>query len=114
MNKQGLIFFIVIALAQSGAWFQQFSQVRWPWFRNNAWFNVGVLGILLSILFVYGARVGYEAWESVWKVRLIQFSVGACMVSIWSWVILGEGLDTKTLVCLFLSLLIILIQVFWK
>lgn len=114
MNKQGLIFVIVIALAQSGAWFQQFSHLKWDWFKNNAWFNIGILGIILSILFVYGAKVGYEAWESVWKVRLIQFSLGAFAVSFWSWFILGEGINLKTFVCLALSLAIILIQVFWK
>lgn len=114
MNRQGLIFVIIIALAQSGAWFQQFSQIKWDWFRNNTWFNIGILGIILSILFVYGARIGYEAWESVWKIRLIQFAIGAFVVSFWSWFILGEGVNLKTFVCLMLALGIILIQVFWK
>jgi hypothetical protein len=31
-----------------------------------------------------------------------------------SWFFLDEGLTTKTLVCVFLSLLIIGIQMFWK
>jgi len=114
MNKQGLIFVIIIALAQSGAWFQQFSQIRWDWFRTNTWFNIGILGILLSILFVYGAKIGYEAWESVWKIRLIQFAIGAFVVSFWSCFILCEGVNLKPFVCLVLALGIILIQVFWK
>jgi hypothetical protein len=31
-----------------------------------------------------------------------------------SWQLFGEHLNTKTLVCLGLSVLIILIQIFWK
>ncbi len=114
MNKQSIIFFLLIALAQAGAWFQQFAQVRWAWFRNNQWFNILVVGTAVSFLFINGAKVGYTAWESVWKIRLIQFVVGAFVVAILSWITLGEGLSLKTLVCLSLAFLIILIQIFWK
>ena len=110
MNKQSIIFFVLIALAQAGAWFQQFAQVRWVWFRNNQWFNILVVGTVVSFLFINGAKVGYNAWESVWKIRLIKFFFGAIL----SWITLGEGLSFKTLVCLSLAFLIILIQIFWK
>jgi hypothetical protein len=114
MNKQSIFFFVLIALAQAGAWFQQFAQVRWVWFRNNQWFNILVVGTVVSFLFINGAKVGYTAWESVWKIRLNQFVVGLFVVAILSWITLGEGISFKTLVCLSLAFLIILIQIFWR
>ena len=114
MNKGPLLFFVVIALSQTGAWIQQFSHLRWDWFRNNQWFNIIFLGALLGAGFVFGARIGYDTWGSAWKVRLLQFSVGTFVVTFMNFLLLGEGIGTKNMICIFLSFLIIAIQIFWK
>lgn len=114
MNKHAILFLLLIAASQAGAWFQQFSQFKWEWFKHNQWFNTFILGIFLSIGFVNAARIGYGVWESAWTVRLVQFSVGIFVVSILNSFLLGEGINLKTMVCLVLSFVIIFIQVFWK
>ena len=59
--KQALLAILFLALAQTGAWFQQFAQIRWDWFRDRPWFNALVIGIPISFLFIYGARFAYES-----------------------------------------------------
>ena len=112
--KQALLTILLLILAQTGAWFQQFAQVKWPWFRENPWFNAILLGVPLSFLFIYGARYAYELMGSAWSARLIQYSLGILVMLTLTYFILGESLTTKNIVSLILSFAIVLIQVLWK
>jgi hypothetical protein len=112
--KNTLLAILFLFLAQTGAWFQQFAQVKWIWFRNNSTFSAIVIGIPISFLFIYGARFAYESMGSAWSARLIQYSIGIFVMFTLSSLILGEDLTPKNAVSLSLSLLIVLIQVLWK
>ena len=112
--KQALLAILFLALAQTGAWFQQFAQIRWDWFRDRPWFNALVIGIPISFLFIYGARYAYDMMGSAWSARLIQYTIGIVVMFALSLLILGEGLTTKNAISLGLSFCIVLIQVLWK
>ena len=112
--KQALLAILFLALAQTGAWFQQFAQVKWPWFREHPWFNAIVIGVPLSFLFIYGARYAYDMMGSAWSARLIQYSIGIFAMMLLTYFVLGESLTTKNLVSLVLSFVIVLIQILWK
>jgi len=112
--KQTLLAILFLLLAQIGAWFQQFAQVKYPWFKDNVWFNSIFLGIPLSYLFIYGAKYAYLTMGSAWSARLIQFSIGIFVMLSLSYLILGETLTTKNAVSLGLCFCIVLIQVLWK
>jgi hypothetical protein len=114
MTKQILLIVALILFSQTGAWIQQFAQIRYEWFRNNSFITTVLLGIVVSFGFVEAAKLGYVIWESSWKVRLLQFSIGVIVFTFLSWFFLDEGLSTKTSVCIFLSFCIIGIQIFWK
>jgi glucose uptake protein GlcU len=69
---------------------------------------VGYFVILASREMV--SLYGGETWPN----RIIGFSIGVIVFSIMAWFILKEPMTTKTLICLSLSFVILLIQLFWK
>ena len=50
----------------------------------------------------------------LWPSRLIGFSIGAISFTYLSYIIFNEPITLKTLVCLGLAVIILLIQLFWK
>jgi hypothetical protein len=114
MNRNFLIFLVVIALSQAGSWIQQFAFIKWSWFKNNMILSTAIFGSLVSIGFVMGAKVGYEIWGNTWSIRLVQFSIGIFVLTLCSWLFLGETIDLKNGISLSLALAIVLLQVFWK
>lgn len=61
--------------------------------------------------FYYGWRFLVEYFEgNLWPPRLFSFGIGIIIFAALAYVIKGEIIDKKTIVCLFLSIVIILIQ----
>ncbi len=112
--RETLLAILFLLVAQTGAWFQQFAQVRYPWYKENVWFNAIILGVPISYIFIYGARFAYSAMGSAWGARLLQFSMGIFVMLTFSYLILGEGLNTKNSLSLFLCLCIVFIQLLWN
>jgi hypothetical protein len=50
----------------------------------------------------------------LWPGRFIGFAMGMISFSALTYLIMDEPLNAKTLICLFLSLIIICVQLFWK
>ena len=50
----------------------------------------------------------------LWPQRFIAFACGIIIFSILTWVLKGEGINTKTMISLILALCLVSIQVFWK
>ena len=67
-------------------------------------------GVPISFCFYYGTRWFYEYFGNYWYVRPVGFGLATLTFSILTWLVLGETPDTKTWICLFLSILIICIQ----
>ena len=93
--KETLLAISLLLIAQVGAWFQQFAQVKYPWFKENVWFNAVFLGVPLSYLFIYGARFAYSSMGTAWSARLLQFSLGILVMLFLSYVILGERINDE-------------------
>lgn len=112
--KNLLLGLLLIVIAQIGAWIQQFAPMKWPWFKENTWASVLLIGVPISYFFIWGAQYLYSEFSSVWSVRLIQFSVGILVVLLLTYFVLNEGLSLKTILSLILAFGIILIQVLIK
>jgi hypothetical protein len=112
--KNILLGVFFITLAQTIAWFQQFAQIKWPWFKDHLWILVMVLGIPTSYLFIWGAQHLYSDMSSVWSVRLTQFSIGMFVVLGLTYFVMNESLTLKNIICIILATIIVLIQSFWK
>jgi multidrug transporter EmrE-like cation transporter len=101
-------------LAQTLTFFQLQGSTKFEWFKNHYWLMV-LMGIPISMLFIYSVKnLVISFGGQLWPSRLIGFSIGAIVFTILSWIVFSEPITTKTIVCLFLALLILFIQLFFK
>jgi hypothetical protein len=104
----------LFALGQALGWFQLNLQKISAWWSDKPIVSAFVIGVPTSILFWYAWRIISTEMESVWSARFIGSCVGYVVFSILTWTMLGESmLTTKTMLCLSLSFLIIMIQIFY-
>ena len=100
--------------AQILTFLQLQGQLKFDLLKNNTWFTV-LLGIPISFMFMKSVRCMVAAYNGqIWPSRLIGFSLSVTVFTAMSYLLFKEPLTAKTGVCLFLGLLIILVQIFWK
>ena len=108
---KGIIFGII---AQAIAFFQLQGQLKYEWMKDNIWFGV-LMGMPISYFFILSVRSFIGAFDGqIWPSRLIGFGIGVIVFTTMAQIMFKEPLSTKTLVCLSLGTLIVLIQIFWK
>lgn len=101
-----LVFFI----AQAIAWVQINGQFIWPWMKEYP-FTVSLLGIPISYLLMLATNYAYEGMDHrIWPGRLLAFAVGIVVFTIFTTVLLKEGITLKTIVSLILSFILIGLQ----
>lgn len=106
--------FIFGILAQIITFLQLQGQLKIEWVKNNIWFGI-LMGIPISYLFMMSVKHFVKAYDGqIWPSRLIGFGIGVTIFTIMSSLMFNEHLSTKTLTCLGLGVIIILIQIFWK
>ena len=106
--------FIFGVLAQTITFLQLQGQLKFDWIKNNMWFGV-LMGLPISFLFMMSVKNFVGAFDGqIWPSRLIGFGIGVVVFTIMSHYIFKEPLTPKTLVCLGLGILIVLIQIFYK
>jgi hypothetical protein len=116
MNKLGSIIFILTVYLFSQAFtFYQLQGHLWSkWIKNNP-FLMTLLGVPVGYMVILASREMVSLYNGeTWPNRIIGFSIGVIVFSIMAWLILKEPMTTKTLICLSLSFVILLIQLFWK
>jgi len=107
----GLIYF---TLAHSMVWFQLNGQFFSEWIKNNTLITV-LFGIPISYLYIIATKHIVEAFDGMlWPGRLVGFAIGITTFSIFTSLIMGEGINLKTSVIIILALMIVLLQIFWK
>ena len=95
-------------------WFQLNGQFLWKWFRDNEGL-MALVGIPVSLLMIWGTKHIVEGFDGLlWPQRFLAFATGIIIFSICTWVLKGEGINTKTLISLCLATCLVLIQIFWK
>lgn len=106
---------LLCIIAQTLVWLQVNAQFVWPESKKyNLWIAMGG-GVIISYLFIYSVKFIVEGFDGqVWPARLIPTATGMFIFSIMTWVLLKQGIDLKTGICLILSLIILLIQFIWK
>jgi hypothetical protein len=105
---------ILMIVGQFLAFVQMQGHYKFPWLKNNLWFGL-LLGIPISAIFMYGIHLLIKQYDgALWPSRIIGFSIGTMVYALMAHYWFNEQITTKTTICLFLSLLIILVQVFWK
>jgi hypothetical protein len=109
-----LIAFVLIIIAQCLTYFQLQSQFFWTWAKQHP-LLMSIFGFPISILYIFFTKYLAEYFDGqTWPGRLIGFAMGAIVFALLSNLLMGEVLTNKTIVCLFLSLCILVIQFYWK
>lgn len=106
-----LVLGIVLGIfAQCLSFFQLQGSTKFVWLKDNYYLLI-LLGIPVSALFIFSVRnLIFAFGGQLWPSRLIGFSIGAFVFTILSWIIFGEPITTKTIICLILALLILVVQ----
>jgi len=109
-----IIGMLVGLLAQVLTFLQLQGRWKYDWMKNHQWLVV-LMGIPISILFMTSVGLMVEHFNGqLWPSRLIGFVLGTIMFTILSITLFGEPVTLKTGVCLGLSFLILMVQLFWK
>lgn len=107
----GFIYFVV---SQIIIWFQSHLQFFSDWSKSNP-ILIAIPGILVSYFSILATKHLADAFNGeVWPSRLIGFGIGIILFSGLTWSILGEALTWKSITCVILAFVILLIQIFWK
>ena len=114
MNKI-LLVILFFLIGHILIWIQTNGQFLWKFFEKNPILLSFTFGGVISYFFIMATKYSYQSFdELVWPGRFIGFAVGIVSYAILTYILLNEGVTTKTLICLVLSLLILTIQLLWK
>ena len=110
-----IIGMVLFFIGQALIWIQTNGQFVWKSFKENPfWLAVG-FGTLISYILIYATRFTVDYFEGLlWPGRFIAFGMGIISFAFLTWALLGEGLTTKTAISLCISIVLIIIQIFWK
>ena len=87
----------LFALGQTLGWFQLNAQFVWDWWKDKPILSATLFSIPTGICFWYGITMSYLTFPVL------------------TWYFLNESMFTaKTMVCVFLSFLIVSVQLFWR
>ena len=113
-SKALLLCFFWFFIAHIAVWFQLNGQFKWEWFKNNEWI-LALCGIPISFLYIWGTKYAVQGFDGLlWPGRFIGFGTGMIAFSILTYLIMGEGITTKTLISLILATTLVAIQILWK
>lgn len=111
MNRD-IIFCILLAMSiHVMIWFQLNGQLVWNWFKDNI-LLMCLMGVPISYGWMIFTRVGYDAFQSLWAIRLIGFATGMISFPIMTWIFMDEGITLKSSISIILSIIILLIQLY--
>ena len=113
--KELLIGILAYVAAHILTFFQLNGQFfKMDWFRKNE-IVVAACGIILSFFYIWGTKYTVAGLGGLlWPSRFIGFGIGMIIYAVGVSYFFNEGITTKTGVSLFLSLILIIIQVLWK
>lgn len=115
MSRHIVFIIILFILGNTLAWFQANSQFIWKWWYDRPILTILLYSIPTSFTFYYGWRYAVDYFDgSLWSARMFAFGLATIVFTALSYAVKGEGINIKTAVCIALSILIILIQMFWK
>ena len=104
---------VLCVVAQVIGFIQLQSQMVWKFPKDHPYIMM-LLGLPISLIFIKTTRIFNEHFDATWPGRLIGFAVGIIIFTVMSWLMFKEHPSPKTLTCLALATLIVILQIFWK
>lgn len=110
-----IIGLLLFTIGQSLIWFQTNGQFIWPWFKRNPLIISLIAGTGISYMFIKATAYVAEYFDGqLWPGRFIAQASGIVIFAGLTFILLNEGITTKTTISLILAFLIIAIQILWK
>ena len=101
-------------LGHIAVFFQLNGQFKWEWFAKNEW-ALALFGLIISFFYIWGTKYTVLSFDGLlWPARFIGFGIGMFQYALFVSYYFQEGINIKTWVSLFLCLILISIQMFWK
>lgn len=101
-------------IAQILTFIQLQGNIKYDWYKKYPT-PLLLAAIPISWLFIKSVEYLVLAYNGeLWPSRLIGFGIGVIVFSGMSHYLFGETISAKTIVCLILSVMILLIQILWK
>ncbi len=104
---------LLSAVAQVISFIQLQGQMAWKFPREHPLVMM-LLGLPISYVFIKTTRIYNDYFQANWPGRLIGFGTGVIIFIIMSWFVFKEHPTPKTLTCLGLAFIIVILQIFWK
>ena len=96
-------------------WFQLNSQFIWDWWKDKPLLAVSLYALPIGLSFWLGSKFMYQETEELWAGRFVGFAASYFVFPMLTWWLHHESpFTTKTIICVVLSIMIMLVQVFWK
>lgn len=112
--KDILLGALLYLLGQYITFIQLNGQFIWEYAKKHP-LMMSLLGFPISYIFLLATKYSVQGFEGLmWPQRFIGFATG---MIIYAWGVhfyFNQSIDLKTSISLFLSLILILIQLFWK
>jgi len=109
------LMFCLFAMGHTFTWFSNNSQLTWGFWNDKLLLAVSCFGLPALFCFWWATKIGYEEVKELWSVRLTAFGASYLMFPTLTWVFLRESMfTTKTMICIMLSLIIVMIQAYWR
>jgi hypothetical protein len=115
LYKELFIGILAYVVAHLLTFFQLNGQFfKMDWFRKNE-IIVAACGIILSFFYIWGTKYTVVGFGGLlWPSRFVGFGVGMIIYAAGVNYFFNEGISLKTAISLFLSLILICLQVLWK
>tara|TARA_R100000322_G_scaffold160206_1_gene121546 strand:- start:210 stop:557 length:348 start_codon:yes stop_codon:yes gene_type:complete len=114
VSTKFLLACLLILCGHVVAWYGTYSQFIWDWCKRNVVYLPLIFSIPTGYLFLYGMKFAVEEMGEAWGPRLLGFGLSYLVFPILTYWYFNESMfETKTLVCVLLSFIIVAIQVFW-
>ena len=111
INKYIVLTIISFLIANILVWYQLNSQLVWDWAKGSkSMWIMSLLGIPISLLFWLATKWGYLGFGNLWAVRFMGFATSMLTFPIMTYFYLGEVITIKTAITIFLSVIIMIIQ----
>ena len=92
-------------------WYQLNSQLVWDWAKTckAMWFSA-LLGVPISLFFLYATKIGYEGFGNLWAIRFLGFATSMLTFPIMTYFYLGEVITLKITITILLAIVIMILQ----
>ena len=109
----GISFFI---LGHALGWFAGNSQFVWSYWEDKPILAIVLFGTPAGLAFWYGSKFCFAATGGeLWSVRFLAAVFSYTIFPVMTWYFLDESMFTpKTLICVFLALSILFVQIYYN